>query len=74
MTRNIIANKPADVEYKIAVIGDKSRAQLQRTFANLFLFSANEYGRSPPTFEDATAVATQILNSGYKYDGVRSEI
>jgi len=67
--RNIIATKPNDVEYKIVCIGDKCRGQLQRILAQNFLFTANEYGRTPPTFEDASVVANAVLNSGYSFDG-----
>ena len=74
MTRSIIANKQENVEYKIACIGDKSKIQLQRTYGNIFLFCCNQYGRVPPTFEDASAVANSILMSGYNYDGVNSHL
>ena len=74
LTRNIIANKQENVEYKIACIGDKSKIQLQRTYGNIFLFCCNQYGRVPPTFEDASAVANSILMSGYNYDGVNSHL
>lgn len=61
-------NKPADVEYKLVCIGDKSRAILQRLYGSSFLFTGNEIGRQPPTFEDASIAANAILNSGYEYD------
>lgn len=49
---------------KIICIGDKSRAVLQRLFADNILFVAHEIGRRPPTFGDAAKVASQIMNSG----------
>lgn len=52
---------------KIACVGDKSRAILQRILAKNFLFVANEIGRLPPTFLDASRVANNILNSGYDF-------
>lgn len=61
-------SKPADVEYKLACIGDKSRGILQRLYSNTFLFTGNEIGRQPPTFEDASIAANAILNSGYEFD------
>jgi len=66
--KNIVNNKPADVEYKLACIGDKSRAVLQRLYAKDILFTGNEIGRAPPTFEDASIAANAILNSGYDFD------
>lgn len=52
---------------KIACIGDKSRAILQRKYADKFVFVANEVGRSPPTFLDASKIAKQILESGFTH-------
>lgn len=52
---------------KIACVGDKSRAILQRVFGKNFIFVANEIGRVPPTFLDASRVANNILNSGYDF-------
>jgi len=69
MAKNIIANKPGNVEYKIACIGDKSRTILQRVLANEFLFCGNEIGRAPPSFADATVAANAIFTSGYNFDG-----
>uniref|UniRef100_A0A915E307 ATP synthase subunit gamma n=1 Tax=Ditylenchus dipsaci TaxID=166011 RepID=A0A915E307_9BILA len=66
--KNIVANKPADVEYKIVCIGDKSKAVLQRVYPQQILMSANDIGKAPPTFEDASIVAGKILNSGYHFD------
>jgi len=56
------------VEYRIACIGDKGRTLLQRVLGNSFLFTANDIGRTPPTFEDASVAANSILNSDYKFD------
>lgn len=52
---------------KIICVGDKSRAILQRLFANKFIFVANEVGRIPPTFLDASKIAIEVLNSGYDF-------
>jgi len=64
----ILNNKPADVEYKIVCIGDKSKAIMQRSHPSQILYTANEIGRAPPTFEDASIAAVNILNSGYDFD------
>uniref|UniRef100_A0A914Y3D7 F-ATPase gamma subunit n=1 Tax=Panagrolaimus superbus TaxID=310955 RepID=A0A914Y3D7_9BILA len=66
--KNILKNKPDDIEYKIVCIGDKSKAALQRFYPKDLLFTANDIGRQPPTFEDASIAANEILNSGYEYD------
>jgi F-type H+-transporting ATPase subunit gamma len=63
-----LKEKPADVEYKLVCLGDKSRAVLQRLYGSTFLFTGNEIGRQPPTFEDASIAANAILNSGYEFD------
>lgn len=52
---------------KIACVGDKSRAILQRLFADKFLFVANEIGRLPPSFLDAAKIADAVLQSGYEF-------
>lgn len=52
---------------KIICVGDKSRSILQRLFADKFVFVANEVGRLPPTFLDASKIATQVLESGFEF-------
>lgn len=52
---------------KIACVGDKSRAILQRKFGDKFIFVANKIGRTPPTFVDASRVANNILESDFTY-------
>jgi len=53
---------------KIICVGDKVRAILQRLFAKNILMSFNDFGKKPPLFEDATAVANAILESGFEFD------
>ncbi|KAJ6641594.1 ATP synthase subunit gamma, mitochondrial [Pseudolycoriella hygida] len=61
-------NAKADTENsKIICVGDKSRAVLQRGFSNKFIFVANEVGRIPPTFLDASKIAIEVLNSGFDF-------
>ncbi|CAK5084426.1 unnamed protein product [Meloidogyne enterolobii] len=69
LTRSILTTKPEGVEYKLVCIGDKARAQMQRLYSKDFLFTANEIGRTPPTFHDASVTANAILSSGYEFDG-----
>lgn len=64
MAKNILANKPSGMEYKVVCIGDKSKALMQRLYNKELLFTANEFGRTPPSFQDA-AVAGRFI---YKLD------
>lgn len=52
---------------KIACVGDKSRAILQRLFAEKFIFVANEIGRIPPNFLDASKIANNILQADFDF-------
>ncbi|KAL1450487.1 hypothetical protein WDU94_002851 [Cyamophila willieti] len=49
----------------VITIGDKSKAILQRLFAQNIVLSANEVGRKPPTFLDASKVAQEISNFNF---------
>lgn len=44
----------------VITIGDKSRAILQRLYGSNIVLAANEVGRRPPTFKDASKVAQEI--------------
>ncbi|RDB17148.1 ATP synthase subunit gamma, mitochondrial [Hypsizygus marmoreus] len=59
-----------DPESPIMVIGDKSKAQLMRTYADSLRLTFNQIGRDIPTFADAAGVADLIVKSGVKYDSV----
>jgi F-type H+-transporting ATPase subunit gamma len=65
--RNELNAKADSENSKIICVGDKSRAVLQRNFSKKFIFVANEVGRIPPTFLDASKIAIQVLNSGFDY-------
>lgn len=52
---------------RVICVGDKSRAILQRLFAKNILFVGNEVGRLPPTFIDASKVATEVMKCGFDY-------
>lgn len=55
----------------IFCVGDKSRANLQRTHGSNIIMVANEIGRKPPTFLDAAKIANAILTSGYEFTSGR---
>ncbi|XP_055702362.1 ATP synthase subunit gamma, mitochondrial [Phlebotomus papatasi] len=67
LIRNELADATLAANTKIVCVGDKSRSILQRIFAKNIIFVANEVGRLPPTFIDASKLADQILNSGYDF-------
>ncbi|CAH2275555.1 ATP synthase subunit gamma, mitochondrial isoform X1 [Pelobates cultripes] len=49
-------------------VGDKLRGILQRTHGSHLLLTFKEVGRKPPTFGDASVIASELLNSGYEFD------
>ncbi|KDR76979.1 hypothetical protein GALMADRAFT_225130 [Galerina marginata CBS 339.88] len=59
-----------DKSSPIMVIGDKSKAQLQRALGSNLRLTFNQIGRDIPTFADAASVADLIIQSGIKYDSV----
>jgi F-type H+-transporting ATPase subunit gamma len=71
-TRRAIAAEggSAPADSPIAVVGDKSKAQLSRVVANNLVISFNQIGRDVPTFSDAAHVADLIIKSGVDYDTV----
>jgi len=64
----IIAKTPANVETKLFLVGDKCTQVMKRTFADHIEAQVKDYGRKPPTFDDASAVANAILECGYEFD------
>lgn len=65
--RNALGDATAAGNTKIICVGDKSRAILQRLYNKNILLVANEVGRLPPTFLDASKMADQIMLSGYEF-------
>lgn len=64
---DLLAREGSTENTKIVCVGDKSRAILQRLFADKLVFVASEIGRIPPTFLDASKIANQVLQSGWDY-------
>ncbi|KAF9453402.1 ATP synthase F1 gamma [Macrolepiota fuliginosa MF-IS2] len=54
----------------IAIIGDKSKAQLSRQLSGHYSITFNQIGRDIPTFADAAGVADLIIKSGVSFDSV----
>jgi F-type H+-transporting ATPase subunit gamma len=59
---------PASTDSPIAVIGDKSKAQLSRVLSSNLAITFNQIGRDIPTFADAAEVTDLIVKTGIKYD------
>lgn len=53
---------------RVVCVGDKSRAVLQRQFGKNIILVANEVGRLPPTFTDASKLANAVLTSDYEFN------
>ncbi|XP_035282119.1 ATP synthase subunit gamma, mitochondrial isoform X1 [Anguilla anguilla] len=58
----------AGKEVMLVNIGDKLRGLLYRTHGKHILMNCKEVGRRPPTFTDASIIATELLDSGYEFD------
>jgi len=56
-----------EVNTKVVCVGDKSRGILQRLYGKNIILVANEVGRLPPTFLDASKIAHEVLKSGYEF-------
>ncbi|CAL8242280.1 unnamed protein product [Merluccius merluccius] len=55
-------------EVMVVNVGDKLRGILQRTHGKHIMMTCKEVGRKPPTFSDASIIASEVLNSGYEFD------
>ncbi|CAG9536588.1 unnamed protein product [Cercopithifilaria johnstoni] len=66
--KRLLTEKASEADYKLVLIGDKAKASMQILHANHVLFSCNEIGRLPPTFQDASVIAAKILTSDFKFD------
>ncbi|XP_036318588.1 ATP synthase subunit gamma, mitochondrial [Rhagoletis pomonella] len=63
--RNELAK--GDANTKLFCVGDKSRSILSRTYGKNILMVANEVGRLPPTFLDASKIAHEVSKTGYDF-------
>ncbi|CAL1568387.1 unnamed protein product [Knipowitschia caucasica] len=55
-------------EVMVVNVGDKLRGILHRTHSKHIMLNCKEVGRKPPTFSDASIIASELLNSGYEFD------
>ncbi|XP_066524547.1 ATP synthase subunit gamma, mitochondrial isoform X2 [Hoplias malabaricus] len=58
----------AGKDVMVVNVGDKLRGLLYRTHGKHILINCKEVGRKPPTFTDASVIATELLDSGYEFD------
>nr|XP_046235588.1 ATP synthase subunit gamma, mitochondrial isoform X3 [Scatophagus argus] len=58
----------AGKEVMVINVGDKLRGLLHRTHGKHIILNCKEVGRKPPSFGDASVIATELLNSGYEFD------
>lgn len=67
--RTQLADEKQNLEgTKVVAIGDKSRTGLARLHAQNILLSVNEVGKRSIVFGDASAIAQQLMNSGFEFD------
>ncbi|KAJ2944939.1 hypothetical protein O0L34_g1836 [Tuta absoluta] len=59
--------EPGAENIKVICVGDKSRAILQRLYGKHIISVAKEIGRLPPSFGDASKLASAVLQSGYEF-------
>ncbi|XP_030576521.1 ATP synthase F(1) complex subunit gamma, mitochondrial isoform X3 [Archocentrus centrarchus] len=58
----------AGKEVMVVNVGDKLKALLHKTHGKHIMMNCKEIGRKPPSFGDASVIATELLNSGYEFD------
>uniref|UniRef100_A0A3Q2Z5F0 F-ATPase gamma subunit n=1 Tax=Hippocampus comes TaxID=109280 RepID=A0A3Q2Z5F0_HIPCM len=67
--KNEIANLTGSgKEVMVVNVGDKLRGLLHKTHGKHIMLNCKEVGRKPPTFGDASLIASELLNSGYEFD------
>lgn len=66
--RAMIGESKDPSSIKVICVGDKSRGLLQRQFSENIMAVFSDFGKKPPTFQDATSVANFVFGSGYTFD------
>lgn len=66
-----LAAKPEQGPFDLVIVGEKCRAQLQRTNAQSIQLSFAGVGKDIPTFTDAQAIADQIVMLPTEYSDVK---
>ncbi|XP_037616832.1 ATP synthase subunit gamma, mitochondrial isoform X1 [Sebastes umbrosus] len=55
-------------EVMVINVGDKLRGLLHKTHGEHIILNCKEMGRKPPSFCDASIVASELINCGYEFD------
>lgn len=71
MTKATLRALNANPEARVAVLGDKPKAQLARSRTDDFVITFNQIGRDIPTFAEAAAIADEIKTKGGEWDVVK---
>ncbi|KAJ2078178.1 atp3 gamma subunit of the F1 sector of mitochondrial F1F0 ATP synthase [Coemansia sp. RSA 988] len=58
-SRKFLAENP---EAPVVILGDKAKAQLQRSYPKNIRYSFNQLGASVPTFDEASIISSTVLN------------
>jgi len=61
-------NKDNIDNIRIAIVGDKARAILQRLFSKNILWHFSDVGKKPATFADASLIAESIINLEFEFN------
>ena len=67
-TRRLIEEKPTA---ELVVLGDKPKAQLQRTARENIVVTFNQIGKGLPTFVEASSIADVIKAQGVEFDSAK---
>jgi len=63
-----LADGEEHTNIKIVTVGDKARGILGRVYGQNMLFSVKEIGRRVTSFEDASRIARELLDSGFEFE------
>ncbi|KAI8147752.1 ATP synthase F1, gamma subunit [Fennellomyces sp. T-0311] len=67
-TRRLIEESP---ESQLVILGDKPKAQLQRTARENIVITFNQIGKDLPTFAEAASIADIIKAQGIEFDAAK---
>lgn len=68
MIKNKLAEKKTGTDTKLVLIGDKAKMMMQKIYGKSIMLTFNDIGKRPVVFLDASKIASQILEQGYKFD------
>ncbi|RXK38012.1 ATP synthase F1, gamma subunit [Tremella mesenterica] len=67
----LVKKEMAEAPGSLAVVGDKSKAQLSRAMPQSLKVSFSSVGKDVPTFTEASAIADEIMKNGGEWDEIR---